>query len=101
MTESPSKTKVMLARLVVLLLLALIIGGLAWNGLSVEVLLRIWQNLFDRPGGPMKFRFILQPTMAVLAALHDGVTDARTGRSPYFWTILTNQADRAGRIREG
>ena len=49
----------------------------------------------------MKFRFILQPVMATIAALHDGMTDARIGRSPYLWTILTNRAHRAGRLREG
>jgi hypothetical protein len=99
--ETPSRSKVMLARLVVVLAFALIIGGLAWYDLSAENRLRFWQNIIDRPGGPMKFRFILQPSMALLAALHDGVRDARTGRSPYFWTILTNRADRAGRLREG
>ena len=49
----------------------------------------------------MKFRFILQPAMATIAALYDGIKDARTGRSPYFWTILTNPADRAVRLHEG
>ena len=49
----------------------------------------------------MTFRFILQPIMATIAALYDGVEDARTGRSPYLWTILTNQAERGGRLREG
>jgi hypothetical protein len=49
----------------------------------------------------MTFRFILQPMMAAIAALHDGIRDAQTGRSPYFWTVLTNPAKRAGRLREG
>jgi hypothetical protein len=39
--------------------------------------------------------------MATLAALFDGIKDARTGRSPYFWTILTNPAERAVRLHEG
>jgi hypothetical protein len=39
--------------------------------------------------------------MAVLAALHDGVRDARLGRSPYFWTVLSDPAKRGGRLREG
>ena len=49
----------------------------------------------------MTFRFILQPAMAFIAALHDGIKDARTGRSPYFWTVVTNAAERGGRLREG
>src|SRR5208283_426933 len=57
--------------------------------------------LLERPGGPMTFRFILQPIMAMVAALYDGVADARTGRSPYLWTILSDRTKRGGRLREG
>ena len=49
----------------------------------------------------MTFRFILQPAMAAIAALLDGIKDARTGRSPYLWTLLTNEADRAAHLHEG
>jgi hypothetical protein len=83
MTKTPSKTQILLARLVVVLMVALIVLGLAWNGFSHEDRVRLWQNIIDRPGGPMTFRFILQPAMATLAALFDGIKDARTGRSPH------------------
>ena len=49
----------------------------------------------------MRFRFILQPLMAAIAAIHDGREDARAGRSPYFWTVLRNPRERVGRLREG
>jgi len=49
----------------------------------------------------MTFRFFLQPVMASIAALYDGIKDAQTGRSPYFWTILTNPEKRDGRLHEG
>jgi hypothetical protein len=49
----------------------------------------------------MTFRFILQPIMATIAALADGVKDARTGRNPYFWTILTDPTKRGSRLHEG
>jgi hypothetical protein len=101
MTEKASKTQVLLARFTVLLVIALIIFGAASHDFSAEVRQRIWQNVLDRPGGPMTFRFILQPVMAAIAALRDGVKDGRTGRSPYLWTILTNRSDRGGRLREG
>ena len=71
------------------------------HGLSVPVFERIWQNLLDRPSGPMTFRFVLQPIMATIAALVDGVKDARTGRDPYLWTVLTNPAKRVSRLHEG
>ena len=95
MTKTPSKAQVYMARLVVALLLAFVILGLVMYGFSAEVLARVWQNLLDRPGGPMVFRFFLQPIMATIAALRDGLKDARTGRAPFLWTVLTNPAKRA------
>jgi hypothetical protein len=101
MTKNASNTQIRLAWLAGLLVLGLIIVGGVWHGVSPTVFRRLWQNILDRPGGPMTFRFILQPTMAAIAALHDGVKDARTGRSPFFWTLLSNPAKRGGRLREG
>jgi hypothetical protein len=99
--ETASHTQILMARLAVILLLALAVLGFLWYGLSAEVHERIWRDIGERPGGPMTFRFILQPCMAALAALHDGIKDARLGRSPYLWTLLTNSAKRGGRLREG
>lgn len=101
MTQTPSKTKIFIARLVVVLMVAFVVVGFALYGLSAEVRERIWLNLLDRPGGPMTFRFILQPVMATIAALYDGINDAKTGRSYYLWTILTDPAKRMGRLHEG
>ncbi|KHJ55208.1 hypothetical protein LA66_00530 [Aureimonas altamirensis] len=75
--------------------------GAVWYGFSTDVLVRVWTNIADRPGGPMTFRFILQPCVAGGMAIIDGIKDARLGRSPYLWTIVTNQQERAGRLREG
>jgi hypothetical protein len=58
-------------------------------------------NVVGRVGGPMTLRIILQPTMAALLAIRAGLKDAREGRAPYFWTILTNPDQRAGLLREG
>ena len=101
MTQTPSKTKIFIARLVVVLMVAFVVVGFALYGLSAEVRERIWLNLLERPGGPMTFRFILQPVMATIAALYDGINDAKTGRSYYLWTILTDPAKRMGRLHEG
>jgi hypothetical protein len=60
------------------------------SGISEEVRHRVWQQLIERPTGPMAFRFILQPVMAI-AALRD---DANSRRSPYFWTLLANPFER-------
>jgi hypothetical protein len=101
MIDSASKTQILLARLTVVLLVALIVIGLARYGVSVKELQRIWQNIVAHPDGPMTFRFILQPVMAVLAALYDGIKDTRTGRSPYFWILPTSRANRRDRLYEG
>jgi hypothetical protein len=66
-----------------------------------DILVRQWNDLLARPSGPMSFRFLLQPAMALLAAAKDGLKDARTGRSPYFWTIVSNPAERKARLHEG
>lgn len=66
-----------------------------------EILNRFWTDLMARPNGPYGFRFMLQPAMATLMALIDGIKDARTGRSPYFWTIINDSQQRAGRLHEG
>ena len=100
MTRAPSRTQVVLARLVVALSIAALFVGLLIYGISAEVLTRIWHNMFDRPGGPFVFRFVLQPVMASIAALRDGLHDARTGRAPFLWTVLTDPARRRGRLDE-
>jgi len=88
----------------VALLLGLVILGVVWYGVSFESLNRLWDDIWDRPGGPMTFRFILQPAMAIIAALRDGVHDARLGRRPYFWALIHGVRDpqgRVGRLWEG
>jgi hypothetical protein len=101
MTENASKTQILLAWLAGLLVVALIVVGGVWHGVSSAAFRRLWQDILDRPGGPMRFRFILQPTMAAIAALHEGVKDARVGRSPFFWTVLSNHAGWRDRLHEG
>jgi hypothetical protein len=101
MSETPSKTQILLARVAAVLVVTLAVAGIAWNGLSVEVIQRIWRNLIDRPFGPMTFRFFLQPIMAGVAAGLHGVKDARLGRSPYLWTMITHPEKAGGRLYEG
>jgi hypothetical protein len=64
----------------------------------------IWRaltNLVSRVGGPMTFRIILQPMMATLLALRDGLKDARENRPPYLWTLLTDPSQRFDLLRQG
>jgi hypothetical protein len=90
-----------LAKLVLALAVLLIIAGALWHGITLENLQRMWRNVVDRPNGPLSFRFILQPAMAAIFAIRDGLKDTKIGRTPFFWTILWNARERRGRLREG
>jgi hypothetical protein len=104
MTDAPSRNQIIQARAAVALLAALVAFGAVWYGISFEDLDRLWKDILGRPGGPMTFRFILQPAMAAIAALRDGVKDARLGRRPYLWAIMRGvrtAEGRRGRLWEG
>ena len=88
------------AKLVLAVACALVLSGVYFHDVTRETLERGWRDLFGRRGGPMTIRFLLQPMMAFIAALHDGIQDARTGRSPYLWTVLFNRTKRMGRLSE-
>ena len=101
MTEEPSKTEILLARTAVALLVGFAVVDMLWYGLSTHELERLWRNIVARPGGPMTFRFVLQPAMATLAAMRDGAADARRGRTPYLSAILFGAERRSARLWEG
>ena len=66
-----------------------------------EILTRFWDQLIAQPSGPLAFRFILQPVMATILAVLDGLKDARTGRPPFARTIWSDPSQRATYLREG
>ena len=45
-------------------------------------------NVLARLDGPLHFRFIMQPLMAILLAIRDGSRDAREGRRPWAWKLV-------------
>jgi hypothetical protein len=62
---------------------------------------RVITQLIARLGGPLHFRFIMQPVMAAILATIDGVTDGRAGRPAYLWEIVSTASDRKQLLREG
>ena len=66
-----------------------------------DILTRFWEQLIAQPSGPLAFRLILQPIMAAILAILDGLKDARAGRPLYTWTLLTDPVHRASYLREG
>ncbi|MGK6310762.1 hypothetical protein [Variovorax sp. DT-64] len=66
-----------------------------------EIWMRVMENMSDRVSGPMKFRFVLQPAMAVIFATIAGLKDAKAGNPPYFWGLLTHPATRGDMLKDG
>jgi hypothetical protein len=66
-----------------------------------DMWMRFSDNLIDRVSGPMKFRLVLQPAMAAVLAIIAGLKDARAGKPPYFWALLTSPGHRADMVRDG
>ena len=62
---------------------------------------RFLENLIARLSGPMKFRLVIQPLMAAVFAVRDGLKDAREKRPPYFWAIITLPDQRSEMLRDG
>jgi hypothetical protein len=62
---------------------------------------RLITQLAARVSGPMKFRMVLQPAMAAFFAIRSGLADARVGKSPYFWALVTDPAQRKNMIKDG
>jgi hypothetical protein len=101
MTGAHPQALGLLSKLVLAFAIVLIAAGVYWHGFTENVVERMWANLIARPSGSMSFRFILQPSMAAIAAIHDGLKDARTGRTPFLWTVLREPRKRAERLDEG
>lgn len=66
-----------------------------------EYFTRVWNDLGARFTGPFSLRLVLQPTMATIFAIRDGLKDAKTGRPPYFYSLFTDAAQRRSMLREG
>ena len=95
-TDTETQELGLLAKLVLAALVVLALAGLLLHGITVEVMERLWHDLIQRPDAPMRFRFILQPVMAAIVAIRDGLKDVRDGRQSYFWRALG-----VARLREG
>jgi hypothetical protein len=65
-----------------------------------EFFSRVWEMLIGRVSGPLTFRLLMQPAVAVFLAIRVGLRDAREGRPPYFfWSVFTNPARRPELLR--
>lgn len=101
MARTATRTQALLAQIALALVIIFALLGLALHGFSADVRERVFTSIAERPGGPMTFRFILQPVMATVMAAIDGLRDARSGTPPYFWSLITGTNQRVDRIYDG
>jgi len=69
-----------------------------------RVYLFSWQFLEELPRrftGPGRFRFILQPTLAIVFGVRGGLADARVGNPPYLFGLLLAGGRRQELLRSG
>jgi hypothetical protein len=66
-----------------------------------EALRRGWENLIGRSDGPMNFRLIVQPAVAIFFAIRAGLRDAHNGQSPFLWAVFSNPGQRRELLRQG
>lgn len=65
------------------------------------LLTQTWDMLIGREHGPLAFRLVIQPLVAVLLAVRAGVRDAQAGRPPYGSAVIAGQLSRRALLREG
>ena len=65
-----------------------------------EAFARGWENLVGRWGGPMSFRFLVQPAVAIFFAVRAGLKDARQDEPPFLWAVLSNLVSPRERLRQ-
>jgi hypothetical protein len=66
----------------------------------MDIWTRVGTQLIARVSGPMKFRLVLQPLMASIFAIRAGLADAKAGRPPWFWELVSNPPERKDMIKE-
>jgi hypothetical protein len=59
------------------------------------------EGLMARMHGPMSFRLLVQPAVALYFAVRDGRKDAREQRAPYFWGLFGDPQHRRDMLRNG
>ena len=90
--------------LVILILLASVPSSLRYAYEHGGLYLFSKQFLIDLPkrlNGPGRFRFVLQPAVAIFLGIRAGIADGRAGRLPYVFSLLSDGKRRWEHLKEG
>ena len=60
-----------------------------------------FEDMIARLSGPGRFRFILQPVVAIILGVRDGIKDARAGACPFIWGVVFRRELRSQLLRSG
>jgi hypothetical protein len=64
-----------------------------------ETVTRGWENLVGRLSGPMSFRCLMQPAMAIFFAVRAGLKDARQNNPTFLGCAISNPGSWRARMR--
>jgi hypothetical protein len=62
--------------------------------------LDIFERFVARFTGPMNLRFIVQPAMAILLGIRDGIHDSKEGEIPFLWALCTRREGRKDQLKK-
>jgi len=62
---------------------------------------QFFQDMVARLSGPGRFRFIMQPLVAILLGARDGRKDARAGLPPFVWRLIFHGASSRRELLRG
>jgi hypothetical protein len=100
----PKRSTLLLATLTLLVLVLSLPGALrdALDRGGLYLFSRAFlDDLPKRLAGPGRFRFVLQPLIAVILGIQSGRADARAGRPPYLLGLATDRQRRRELARDG
>jgi hypothetical protein len=105
-TSSPKirRSTIILASITLLVLALSIPGSLrdAFNRGGFYLFSQAFlEDIPKRLTGPGRFRFLMQPLMAIILGILSGLADARTGRPPYLYGILFHRDLRGDLVKTG
>jgi hypothetical protein len=58
------------------------------------------ERFISRFTGPLDLRFVVQPVMAMILGIHDGIHDSREGRTRFFWNLCTPPESRTRQLKK-
>jgi len=60
-----------------------------------------FEDMVARLSGPGRFRFIMQPVVAIVLGVRDGIKDARAGACPFIWGVIFRRGLRSQLLKSG